>query len=200
MVKTLSSAPNMHQVDYNKAWQLHASCTNIKVGADFSYRIPLMAVQINNVFGDSVPDTLEDFCLASQISQSEAFKYFIEIFRANKPYRTGIIWWNLLDGWPQFSDAVVDYYYTKKMAYFTICRVQKPVSLMFREPSKVAGRLELIGANETALDTAVSSKVTDIETGDVILSGDGQIPAFSNCKLYEIPEIKKQGLLLLSSP
>ena len=197
MVKTLSSAPNMHQVDYNKAWQLHASCTNIKVGADFSYRIPLMAVQINNIFGDSVPDNLEDFCLASQISQSEAFKYFIEIFRANKPYRTGIIWWNLLDGWPQFSDAVVDYYHTKKMAYFTICRVQKPVSLMFRDPSKVAGRLELIGANETAIDTAVSYKVTDIETGDVILSGDGQIPAFSNCKLYEIPKIKKQGLLLI---
>ena len=27
--------------------------------------------------------------------------------------RTGLIWWNLIDRWPQFSDAIVDYYMEK---------------------------------------------------------------------------------------
>ena len=197
MVKTLSSVPNINQVDYNKAWQLHASCTNTKVGADFSYRIPLMAVQIANVFGESVPDTLEDFCLASQISQSEAFKYFIETFRTNKPYRTGIIWWNLLDGWPQFSDAVVDYYHTKKMAYFTIQRIQKPIMFMFRDPAKQEDKLELVAANGTQNEVTASYKVTDVETGDVILSGSSTIPALSSFDAATLPKIEKQGLLLI---
>jgi beta-mannosidase len=48
--------------------------------------------------------------LASQISQAEADKFFIELSRMRKWQRTGILWWNLRDGWPIISDAVVDYY------------------------------------------------------------------------------------------
>ena len=100
----------------------------------------LMGFQIDKMFGDSVPDTLEDFALASQIFQSEGFKYMIEMFRANKGERSGIIWWNLLDGWPQFSDAIVDYNYVKKMAYFTVRRIQKSVMFMFpQKPLKASG-------------------------------------------------------------
>jgi len=68
-----------------------------------------MANQLRYLFGE-IPDNLEDFVLASQITQAEAMKYFIEHFRSTMWRRTGIIWWNLIDGWPQFSDSVVDYY------------------------------------------------------------------------------------------
>ena len=44
----------------------------------------------------------------SQISQAEADKFFIEKFRMGKGHTSGIIWWNIMDNWPQFSDAVVD--------------------------------------------------------------------------------------------
>ena len=44
------------------------------------------------------------------------------------------LWWNLLDGWPQVSDAVVDHYFCKKLAYNYIKRSQQPVCLMFDEP------------------------------------------------------------------
>ncbi len=196
-VKMCVSASSPHRVDYNKAWQIHAACMEDRVGADYSYRIPLMALQINNMFGDSVPDTLDDFALASQIFQSEGFKYIIELFRANKGERSGLIWWNLLDGWPQFSDAVVDYNYIKKMAYFTIKRIQKSVMLMFRDPSKTAGKLELIGANDTQEEKIVSYKVTDTQTGDVLISGEGQLPPLSSYKLAQIPAIEKQGLLVI---
>ena len=28
-----------------------------------------------------------------------------------------MLWWNVIDGWPQFSDAIVDYYFGNKLAY-----------------------------------------------------------------------------------
>ena len=85
---------------------------------------------------------LAAFTKQSQISQAEAKKYFIEKFRIGKGKRSGIIWWNLLDGWPQFSDAVVDYYYRKKIAYEVIVNSQRTVALMFREPEN--GILKLL--------------------------------------------------------
>lgn len=74
----------------------------------------------------TAPTTPEDYILASQISQAEAKKYFIERMRVGRPKKTGIIWWNLLDGWPQMSNAVVDYFFTKKLAYEYIKQSQAP--------------------------------------------------------------------------
>ena len=72
-----------------------------------------MANQIRNMFGFE-PDNLDDFILASQIFQAECKKFFIERMRCGKWRRTGMLWWNLRDGWPIISDAVVDYYGIKK--------------------------------------------------------------------------------------
>lgn len=71
-----------------------------------------MTNQISKVFGE-VPRDLNEFIAASQIVQAEAKKYFIEFWRTGRPYRCGILWWNLRDGWPILSDAVVDYYFSK---------------------------------------------------------------------------------------
>ena len=49
-----------------------------------------------------------------------------------------------MDGWPQVSDAIVDWYYTKKLAYHYIKRSQTPVCLMFDEPDE-SGALRLVG-------------------------------------------------------
>ena len=80
-----------------------------------------MADQIRQIFAFE-PETLEEFSLASQISQAEAKKYFIERIRAGRPKKSGILWWNLLDGWPQMSDTVVDYFFRKKLVYSYIKR------------------------------------------------------------------------------
>ena len=72
-----------------------------------------MANQVRELFG-VVPDDLETFALASQITQAEAKKYFIEMTRLRKWRTSGILWWNVIDGWPQFSDAVVDYYFERQ--------------------------------------------------------------------------------------
>ncbi len=152
--------------DYaNKAWLAHATCWEAVPTNSFAYRIPLMTNQVKTLFG-SEPEDLNTYALQSQISQAEAKKYFIERFRVTKWRRTGIIWWNLVDGWPQISDAVVDWYGTKKLAYSYIKRSQKPVCCIFDEP--VDGKLSLYAVNDLSEDKALTVKVTDLSTHEVL--------------------------------
>jgi len=148
----------------NAAWIAHASCPE-KEGK-YTYRIGLMAKQIKELFG-FIPDNLDDFILASQISQAEAKKFFIENFRLGRPHRTGIIWWNLIDGWPQFSDAVVDYYFDKKLAFDYICTSQKPLLITFREPA--GWQLRLTASNDTGKEQQVHVKLWDYLDGNRLL-------------------------------
>lgn len=161
----------------NDEWIVHASSPETDVNASaYSYRIELMANQIKALFGQ-IPDNLDEFSLASQISQAEALKFFIEFFRSEKWRRTGIIWWNLIDGWPQFSDAVVDYYFEKKLAYYYIKRAQQPVCLMFHEP--INQKLDLIACNDTLTDAEIKYTVTDISNGNIVAGDHAVIPANS---------------------
>ena len=147
-------------------WQTHAACpTNDNTSGDKS-RIPLMANQVITLFGEQ-PDDLDTFAYQSQISQAEAKKYFIERFRVSKWRRTGIIWWNLIDGWPQISDAVVDYYGYKKLAYHYIKRSQQPLCFIFDEPK--AGQLPLYVVNDLKQDKKVRFSVTDVTTGEKLI-------------------------------
>jgi beta-mannosidase len=116
----------------DEQWILHAS-DSTGAGGPYAYRVKLMLDQVHELFGIT-PENLEDFVLASQISQAEAKKFFIEMVRLGKWRRTGLLWWNVIDCWPQFSDAIVDYYFGRKLAYPYIKRVQKPVCIMIGEP------------------------------------------------------------------
>lgn len=149
----------------NKAWLAHATCAKPEPTHGFAYRIPLMTNQIVTLFG-SEPDDLKTYALQSQISQAEAKKYFIERFRVTKWRRTGIIWWNLIDGWPQISDAIVDWYGTKKLAYSYIKRSQKPVCCIFDEPAE--GKISLYGVNDLAENKNLCVKVTDLTSHEVL--------------------------------
>ena len=147
-------------------WLAHATCA-VTDGSDYEkYRIPLMANQVITLFG-SEPDDMLTFAYQSQISQAEAKKFFIERFRSTKWRRTGIIWWNLIDGWPQISDAVVDYYGCKKLAYHYIKRSQNPLCFIFAEPED--GKLPLRVVNDLQEDKKVSFKVTDLTNDEVLI-------------------------------
>lgn len=175
-VRRFLPADALYPWEHNKAWLVHAACMEPADGAPYAYRIPLMAKQVETLFG-AIPDTLEEFSAASQISQAEAMKFFLERFRSAKWERTGIIWWNLLDGWPQFSDAVVDYYGTKKLAFYVLANAQKPVHLMLGEPEN--GVLPLILVNDSGADVHVTYTLTDAESGETLLTGDADAAANS---------------------
>jgi beta-mannosidase len=167
----------------NEMWLAHASSPETETGP-YLYRIRLMADQVTTLFGATVPCDLDSFAKASQISQAEAKKYFIERFRVTKWRRTGIIWWNLIDGCPQISDAVVDYYYCKKLAYHYIKRSQEPLALIFYEPKD--GVLTLYAVNDFARDSEFTYKVTDMTEGAVVLEGKGFAPADASTALCSL--------------
>jgi beta-mannosidase len=151
----------------NPEWLLHAT-TPVPGFDTFDYRIALMFDQVRFLFG-SVPQDMEEFSLASQCVQAEANKFFIEWFRGGhhpSRRRTGIVWWNLRDGWPQFSDAVVDYYYEKKLAFDMIRRAQSPVLVMLREPN--GWTQDIVICNDLRVGRELSVRIINLDTDRVV--------------------------------
>lgn len=173
----------------NDEWILHSTNPTLEPGRSWvtpqDMRVKLMIDQIRHLFGD-MPARLEEFSRASQAVQAEAMKFFIERFRGGKGRRTGILWWNLMDGWPQFSDAVVDYYFNKKAAFHAIRRAQEDVGLLLREPAQ--GKQELVAVNDTRAEVAVVCSVRDVDQPQgELFSAQVTIPAHGLVVVGSIP-------------
>jgi beta-mannosidase len=157
-------------------------------------RNDLMTNQIRLLFG-SVSKKLEDFVTASQIVQAEAMKYFVERWRGGKFDKAGIIWWNVKDGWPIISDAVVDYYGGKKLAYHFIKNVQHNACVFINDA--VDGFYPLVAVNDTRKPVNGKVTVTDVKSGKVYYQGDFFIDVNGKTIISHIPEIQGQGMLLI---
>ncbi|MDR3709856.1 MAG: glycoside hydrolase family 2 TIM barrel-domain containing protein [Capsulimonadaceae bacterium] len=168
----------------NDEWLLHATSAIPGVHNN-DYRIELMRLQIGDLFG-CAPETLEEFVQLSQCVQAEAMKFFIELFRSRKWSKTGIIWWNLIDGWPQFSDAVVDYYYDKKLAFNWIANAQRPLHLVVREQEPGSEVHELVACNDTRDNLPVRFSLSSVSLGSALLAGEAVSSADSVTVLGEV--------------
>ena len=173
----------------NSEWILHSSDQN---GNDS--RVMLMEKQVRQLFG-TVPTTPEDYILASQISQAEAKKYFIERIRVGRPDKTGIIWWNLLDGWPQMSDAVVDYYFKKKLAYRYIKRSQAKFSVIADEIE--CWQLPIYACNDTLKARDGRLTVKDTSDGSVLYECDFTAAPNTSTLIAKIPVYYSDRKILL---
>lgn len=178
-VKKFISPEKVWPYRNNDEWALHSSDQNFR-----DHRVILMERQVRQLFG-AVPENPEDYILASQISQAEAKKFFIERIRAARPIKSGIIWWNLLDGWPQMSDAVVDYYFEKKLAYDYIKRSQAPFTVICGEIRN--WNLPVFVCNDTLVEKHGTVKVTDGESGEVMYEGVFDIGRNQVGKITEFP-------------
>jgi len=176
-IQQFISSANVWPWQNNDEWQVHAvyHWRDHVIERD---RIALMANQIRELFG-VIPDDLETFALASQITQAEAKKFFIESTRLHKWRTSGILWWNVIDGWPQFSDAVVDYYFCKKLAYHYIWRVQRPVCVIVGEPGSEK-YLPVVIANDTNAPAEVHYRVWAADSEMTLVEGVGTVPANEN--------------------
>ena len=188
-IKKFISAEKVWPYHNNSEWILHSSDQKGNDG-----RVMLMEQQVRQLFG-TVPSDPQDYILASQISQAEAKKYFIERMRVGRPKRTGIIWWNLLDGWPQMSDAVVDYYFTKKLAYKYIKRSQAPFCIAADEISD--WKIKLFACNDTLQPKAGHFTVTDAETNELLIDKDFTAEANASTCIVEIPVFYSAHKVLL---
>ena len=187
-VQKFISPENLWPPQDNEEWQLH-SVYHWRARATQRDRIELMAKQVRALFG-SAPDNLTDFALASQVTQAEAVKFFVESTRLRKWHTSGVLWWNLLDGWTQFSDAVVDYYFTKKLAYHYLWRVQRPLLLCLGEsiPNLQGGLcLPVIISNDSLQDADVFYRVWEAGIPEMLAQGTFNSPANQNWQVAAIP-------------
>lgn len=175
----------------NDEWLAHAADDG---RGWYAYRIELMAKQIRQTFGE-IPDNLADFAFASQFTQAEAKKFFIERMRTRKWETTGIIWWNLTDGWPQFSDAVTDYYFEKKQAYYTIRRSQQSCVLCMGEIENWRAPLTVV--NDTLSEKQGGYIVKDAETGKILAEGEFRVPANEKADLPGVELFYSERRMLL---
>jgi beta-mannosidase len=146
-------------------------------------------------FYNDIPDNVNDFIFASQTSQAEAFKYIVEMTRLKKWRRTGVIWWNVIDGWPLLSDSIVDYYFSKKLAYYYVRRAQQKVCLMVDEPEN--WQVRVVMGNDSCQDSSGHYKVWDADSGVTLLEGDYASKANENVEVGKLPVYHSDKKLFL---
>ena len=120
--------------------------------------------------------------------------------RLKKWRRTGVIWWNVIDGWPLISDSVVDYYFNKKLAYHFIKRVQQPVVLMLDELEGHSGddwSLQVVMGNDSRQDASGHFKVWDADSGETLLEADYASKANENVVVGKIKAFHSDKKLFL---
>lgn len=178
-IKKFISPDKVWPYENNSEWILHSADQNGNDG-----RVMLMHKQVRQLFGE-IPTDPEEYITASQLSQAEAKKFFIEHMRIGRPTKCGIIWWNLLDGWPQMSDAVVDYYYDKKIAYRYIKRSQAPFAVAVDEIQNWGSGV--FALNDTLTEKRGKIKITDAETGEVMREFCFTAPKNASTRITTLP-------------
>jgi beta-mannosidase len=178
---------------WNDEWQTKAVRSHPESKVQI-HRNDLMIKQVKALFG-TCPKDLDEFIFASQATQAEAMKFFIEFWRTGKFRRTGIIWWNLRDGWPIISDAVVDYYNSKKLAYYYIKRIQHDACVMITDSED--GSHPVVAVNDTRQSKSGNVVVRDADTEEIIFSSTFNIPVNGKTVIGVIPENHKQAMWLI---
>ena len=84
----------------------------------------------------------------------------------------------MLDCWPQISDAVVDYYFTKKLAWHYCHRSQQPRIAMIAEIN--GWNHDVMLANDTLENAEFTWSIEDGDTGEVLASGMTKVAAGEN--------------------
>lgn len=178
---------------WNDEWMTKAvRCLPAFKGVDD--RNDLMINQVKVLFGEKLTN-LDKFIFASQVVQGEAMKYFIEMWRMDKFNHSGVIWWNVRDGWPIISDAVVDYYNSKKLAYYYIRQVQTNVCVMIGDAKE--GLHPIVAVNDTREVKKGTTVIRDAETGEILYSGTFFIPENGKTTLGFIAKQDKQSMWLI---
>ncbi|MCL2500367.1 MAG: hypothetical protein FWE90_08530 [Defluviitaleaceae bacterium] len=175
------------------SWRMHNTEYIAGIKRDYDRNV-LMFKQVKVLFG-AVPKRLEDFIMASQISQAEALKFLVENTRIQKWRKTGMLWWNLADGWPQLSDSVVDFYNRKKLAYFYVQRAHQPIHIIIGESK--GWKHEVCLCNDTRERKRVVYKITDHEANTVVARGTAEVGANENKFLPPLESLPGQVKLYL---
>ena len=168
------------KLDWNDEWRFKASNPFLSKYVLWA-RNDLMTKQAKIMFGDVSRD-LKTFVEQSQFIQAEAMKTFCELFRSRKFTRmNGLIWWNVRDGWPQISDAVVDYWGGKKRAYFALRNAQLDQIVCLVDDHTAWA------VNDARRPVKGSAKFVDAASGKTLLETSFEIPSNGKLALGKVP-------------
>ncbi|HPK02786.1 MAG TPA: hypothetical protein PLS90_10065 [Candidatus Sumerlaeota bacterium] len=155
-----------------RLWSYRAGCLNDPAFYTYPHGwVEVIDRNITNMFGE-LPAGLDDRIFASQVVQAEAYKAWVERARRRKFDCGGILWWNLLDGCPLISNAVVDFYFRKTIAYEYIRRAQDDLLFCIE---KMDGELELFLVSDSLEEREVSYQV--VSGDEIIAQGLASVPA-----------------------
>ncbi len=187
--------PDYRNRKWNAQWQAKAVLT-FPDGRTKNYlkRNDLMPNQVEALFG-TLPERFDDFIFASQATQAEAKKFFVEFWRSQKFEKTGILWWNLKDGWPILSDAIVDYYFSKKLAYDYLKRAQTDVCALITDARE--GRHPVIVVNDTRRPARGTAAVFEADSGRELFRSDFTVAANGKVTAGFIPETGAREMWLI---
>lgn len=175
-------------LDWNDEWRLKASNPFLDRTSGLWHRNNLMTKQAKLMFG-GVERDIDGFIAESQTIQAEAMKTFCELFRSRKFTRfNGLIWWNVRDGWPQISDAVVDYYGGKKQAYYALKAAQRDVLALLVDDHTAWV------VNDLMRPVKGHARYRDKATNRVLLDCDYEVAA-NNKKKLGMVQFSGQGLI-----
>ena len=190
--KKITGEDPFRDFHWNDEWQLKACNRSVDPRVmRHARRNSLMTNQTKIMFGRVARD-LDTFIDQSQFVQAEAMKTFCEMFRSRKFTRVnGLIWWNVRDGWPIISDAVVDWYGGKKQAYYALRSVQRDQLVMVGDDHAAWA------VNDRRYPVKGHAKITDLVSGRVLFDADYEVAANAKTRLGEIP-FSGQGMLLIA--
>ena len=130
----------------------------------FKTLFELNEIMAQKIFGDF--ESGEDRILKLQMIQCEWTRISLELYRRNKGFSWGIIYWMLNDCWPASSGwSFIDYYACPKPAYYAFKRA---AARMVTSMAEKDGKLSLYVSNDS-LDGMVGSAslyIYDTETGE----------------------------------
>lgn len=177
---------------FSNDYLLHNGASNPETDRSYTCRMRKTVDNAKMIFNEDY-DSFRECCLLTQITQAEALKFFVEKMRAHKDKKGGILFWNLIDGWPQISDAVVDYYYQKKLAYDYIKRVYADFTMIFEENGD---KLDLYAVNDKFCSGLLNYQIIDAETQEIVESNKTTVNENCSQKIFSF-EYKKSGFYIV---
>ena len=177
-----SGAPNLESMEKflpkdaisdfdSPAWKAHSYSTDGN-----------LTHSVTHYFGE-MPEAFGDYIFASQCSQAEAYKYLMETTRIRRKWCSGILLWNMRDAWPEMTSSLVDYYGSKKLAFYVVKNSNEPLQVLFEEKD---GKAYILLSNDTMRDEVGEYRILNAD-GKVVLEGKASFGKNANTLVGELP-------------
>ena len=168
----------------DRIWKLHQS-DHRSHPLWYQDHLRLLGDQTDLYFRSVNRASRAEFIPASQIRQAEAYKFIIENTRLAKGQRSEVLWWSLLDCWPQVSASLVDYLFDRRLGYHYVRRSQQSVCMIAAEAIGWSRAVTLV--NDSSWSGTVEFEISSVRRPDFTMAGLAHSEAGANLEVCRLP-------------